>query len=78
MLPMPPRATDGLQVGYYLFNGGLFRLFGEAPAAPAVINVFFGAWAAVLVYLLVLRVVRGNQISHINHVLLKEKRKTHP
>lgn len=59
-LPLPERATDGLQVGYYLFNGGLFRIFGDAPAAPAIVNVFLGAWVAVPVYLLVLQVVRHN------------------
>ncbi len=59
-LPMPGRATEGLQVGYYLFNGGLFRIFGDAPAAPAIVNAFLGAWVVVPVYLLVLQVVRNN------------------
>lgn len=59
-LPLPGRATDGVEVGYYLFNGGLFRVFGDVPAAPAIVNAFLGAWVVVPVYLIALRVVRGN------------------
>ena len=60
-LPVPRHAAEGLQSGYYLFNGALFRLFGEARSAPAILNVFMGAWLPVVLYATVLRVVRRNR-----------------
>ncbi len=59
-LAMPRHARGGLQAGYYLFNGFVFRIFGDARAAPAMFNVFLGAWTPVVVYATVVRVVRGN------------------
>ncbi len=59
-LPLPRHASGGLQAGYYLFNGFVFGLFGEARAAPAMFNVFMGAWTPVVVYATVVRVVRRN------------------
>ncbi|MGI9628589.1 MAG: hypothetical protein ACR2QM_17270 [Longimicrobiales bacterium] len=58
---LPLKVVGTLQVGYYYLNAVLQRLFGPAPGAPAVLNVFFGAWTTIPVYFLALSVVRGNR-----------------
>ena len=58
---LPLKVLGTLQIGYYYLNALLQRLFGPAPGAPAVLNVFFGAWTIIPVYFLTLSAVRGDR-----------------
>lgn len=49
---LPTKVTGTFQVGYYYLNAVLQRLFGPAPDAPSVLNVFFGAWTTIPAYFL--------------------------
>lgn len=59
--PLPPEVRESFQVGYVMVNGALFWLFGHSPVAPAVLNIFFGAWLGVPVYYLALAVTPGDR-----------------
>ena len=43
----PAQLQDTLQVLYPAMNAVLFWIFGQAKAAPAITNIFFGVWAAI-------------------------------
>ncbi|MEQ8329603.1 MAG: hypothetical protein RH859_03975 [Longimicrobiales bacterium] len=48
--PLPPRALDSLQVGYYYYVAVFNLLLGEPSSGPVAVNIFLSAWTAVPIY----------------------------